>query len=69
MPVVVALLLSTMVLGLISRTLPQLNILMVGFGMNAMLTFSLLALTIGSAVWAFQDQVEPAIEVVLDAFR
>ncbi len=68
MPLVVALLLSTLVLGLIGRTLPQLNILMVGFGMNAMLTFALLAVTLGAAVWVFQDQVEPALEIVLDAF-
>ncbi len=68
MPLVVALLLSTLVLGLISRTLPQLNILMIGFGMNAMLTFAILAVTLGAAVWTFQDQIEPALEIVLDAF-
>ena len=33
-PVIVSLLLSTLVMGLISRTLPQLNILAVGFGLN-----------------------------------
>jgi flagellar biosynthetic protein FliR len=37
-PMVTAVLLSTLVLGLISRTLPQLNILAVGFGLNSMLT-------------------------------
>ncbi len=67
MPLVVALLLSTLVLGLISRTLPQLNILMVGFGMNAMLTFAILGATLGTAIWAFQSQIEPALETVLDA--
>ena len=38
-PATVALLLATLVMGLISRTLPQLNILAVGFGLNAMVTF------------------------------
>ncbi len=66
-PVVTALLLSTLVLGLISRTMPQLNILMVGFGMNAMLTFAVMSLTMGAAVWVFQDQVESAMTTVLEA--
>jgi flagellar biosynthetic protein FliR len=65
-PVVTALLLSTLVMGLISRTLPQLNILMVGFGMNSMLTFATLSLTIGAAAWAFQGEVEPAIRTLVD---
>jgi flagellar biosynthetic protein FliR len=69
MPVVTALLLSTLVMGLISRTLPQLNILMVGFGMNSLLTFATLSLTLGAAAWAFQDQVEPALEILLDALH
>jgi len=66
LPVVAALLLSTLVMGLISRTLPQLNILVVGFGLNALLTFAMLALTLGAAVWVFQDQVAWALEVLLD---
>jgi flagellar biosynthetic protein FliR len=69
MPVVTALLLSTLVMGLISRTLPQLNILMVGFGLNSMLAFAVLALTLGAAAWAFQAQIEPALEAVLDALH
>lgn len=67
MPLMVALLLSTLVLGLIGRTMPQLNILMVGFGMNAMLTFAFLGVTLGASVLVFQDQIEPALEIVLDA--
>jgi len=68
-PVVTALLLSTLVLGLISRTLPQLNILMVGFGLNALLTFAVLSLTVGAAAWVFQDQIEPALDTVLQALH
>jgi len=68
-PVVTALLLSTLVMGLISRTMPQLNILMVGFGLNSMLTFAVLSLTLGAAAWAFQDQVEPTLELLLDALH
>ena len=69
MPAVTALLLSTLVLGLIGRTMPQLNILMVGFGMNSMLSFAVFSLSLGAAVWAFQDQIEPAMEMLLDALH
>ncbi|MFH1920333.1 MAG: flagellar biosynthetic protein FliR [Planctomycetota bacterium] len=65
-PVVTSLLLSTLVMGLISRTLPQLNILAVGFGMNSMLTFGALALSLGTAVWVFQEQIEPALEMLIE---
>jgi len=68
-PVVTALLLSTLVMGLISRTLPQLNILLVGFGLNSMLTFATFSLTLGAAAWAFQEQVEPALEILLEALH
>jgi len=68
-PVVTSLLLSTLVMGLISRTMPQLNILAVGFGMNSMLTFGVLGLSLGAAAWVFQDQLEPAMEILLEALH
>ena len=68
-PVVVAILLSTLVMGLIGRTLPQLNILAVGFGLNSMLTFGVLAIALGAGVMVFQDQVEPTITMLLDALH
>ena len=46
-PVVAAVLLATLVLGLISRTLPQLNVMVVGFGLNAMITFAVFSLPRG----------------------
>ncbi len=69
LPVVTALMLSLLVLGLIGRTLPQLNILVVGFGLNSMLTFAVLSLTIGGAAWAFQEQIEPTLNAVLQALH
>ena len=51
------------------RTLPQLNILSVGFGLNALLAFAVLGLTLGVAVWAFQDQIQPALEAFFDKLR
>ncbi len=68
-PVVTSLLLSTLVMALISRTLPQLNILAVGFGMNSMLTFGAMALSLGAAAWVFQEQLEPAWEILLETLH
>ena len=68
-PVVVAVLLSTLVLGLISRTLPQLNLLAVGFGLNSMLSFGLLAMVLGAGVMAAGAQIEPALERMIDALH
>lgn len=66
-PVVTALLLSTLVMGLISRTLPQLNILAVGFGANALITFGMLFFVLGAAVWVFQQQVEPTLSLLFES--
>jgi flagellar biosynthesis protein FliR len=60
-PLLVALLLSNLVLGLISRTLPQINVIAVGFGLNSLLALGLLFLSIGAAAWTFQ---EPTIDVM-----
>lgn len=68
-PALTALLLANLILGLIGRTLPQLNILTLGFGLNALLAFAALALTLGSAAWVFQDQLEPAIETILESLK
>ena len=68
-PAVTALLAATLILGLVGRTLPQLNVLSLGFGLNAMLAFAVLALSLGAAVWAFQDQIQPAMETLLDALK
>jgi flagellar biosynthetic protein FliR len=65
----VALLLATVVLGLVSRTLPQLNILALGFGLNAVVTFMVLAISVGTIAWLFQEQFEPAVETIIDALR
>lgn len=63
-PVMLALLLALLVLGLISRTLPQLNVMAVGFGMNSAIMLGTLALSVGAIVWAFQDQVTPTLDTI-----
>src|SRR5262245_818833 len=60
-PLMVALLLATIVLGLISRTLPQINIIAIGFGLSAMVLMGVLFLSLGALAWTFQ---EPILEVL-----
>jgi flagellar biosynthetic protein FliR len=68
-PAIVALLLATISLGLISRTLPQMNIMALGFGFNVLVALGILALSIGGIAWLFQEQLEPAVETILAALR
>jgi flagellar biosynthetic protein FliR len=65
-PVMVALLVATLILGLVGRTLPQLNILALGFGANAIVALVALSLSLGGAAWLFQDQIQPVLETVKD---
>ncbi|MCG8652411.1 MAG: flagellar biosynthetic protein FliR [Pirellulales bacterium] len=61
-PVIAALLLSNLVTGLVSRTLPQINVLAIGLSINALAMLVVTALTIGSAGWIFQDELAAAVE-------
>src|SRR4051812_17882485 len=50
-PVLVALLVATLIVALISRTLPQLNAVAVGLNFNALIVIGMLGLCLGSAAW------------------
>jgi len=63
-PALAALLLATVTLGLIGRTLPQVNLLSVGLGVNGPLACAAVALTVGGAAWALGDQIAPALETI-----
>ena len=66
-PMLLAVLLATLILGMIGRTLPQLNILSVGFGLNTMAASLCLTLTFGSIAWLLEHQLRPAISLLLRA--
>ena len=66
-PLMAALLLSTLVLGLVTRTLPQINIIAVGFSLNALLTLGALFLTIGSIAWTLQEQSAETMRMIVDS--
>lgn len=68
-PAMTALLLATLVLGLIGRTMPQINILAVGFGVNSLLTLGCLVASIGAIAWAFPQHTVTALELLRDALQ
>lgn len=68
-PAMTALLLATLVLGLIGRTLPQINVLGVGFSVNALLTCGIVFLSIGAVAWAFPQQTVASLGLLRDAVR
>jgi flagellar biosynthetic protein FliR len=67
-PVMVALLLATLIVALISRTLPQLNAVAVGLNFNALIVLGMFALCLGSAAWVFQEEVGEVVDTVGQAF-
>ena len=63
-PAMVALLLSMLIMGLISRTLPQLNILAVGFSINGLVMLAALLFSLGVLVRVFQTRCVEPIELL-----
>jgi flagellar biosynthetic protein FliR len=63
-PVMVALLMATLIVALISRTLPQLNAIAVGLNFNSLIVLGMLAVCLGSAAWVFQDKLADAIDLM-----
>ena len=63
-PAMTELLLALLVLALIGRNLPQINVLAVGFGINTLVALATLLLSLGAIVWAFQEQIEPVLDLI-----
>ena len=55
-PIVAALLFSMITLGLLSRILPQLNILAIGLGVNSLALSAAVFCVLGSLGWIFQQE-------------
>ena len=68
-PAMVALILSTLILGLVSRSLPQLGVMALGFGFNTMVTFVMLGISLGAAAWVFQEQLVDVLDTLRAALR
>lgn len=68
-PVMVALLLATLIVGLVGRTLPQLNVMALGFSVGALVMIVTLSVSLGAAAWIFQAQVDPVLQTVMAALN
>lgn len=66
-PVMVALFLAVLILGLISRTLPQLNVIAIGFSLNSMVMMVTLAASLSALAWVVQDHADTVIATIRDA--
>ncbi|MEO0529719.1 MAG: flagellar biosynthetic protein FliR [Planctomycetota bacterium] len=64
-PLLIALFLATLVLGLVSRTLPQINTIAIGFGINSLLTLGMMAASIGTIAYVFQGPLSSVIDGVV----
>jgi flagellar biosynthetic protein FliR len=53
-----------LVMGLLSKTLPQLNLMSVGFGINSMVMFVVFCFTLGTGMWCFQERVGDVFEIL-----
>lgn len=60
-PVLGCVLLTNVIVALISRTVPQLNVLAIGLNINVMAALIVMALTVGSAGLVFETELADAI--------
>lgn len=60
-PVIAALLMSNLLTGLVSRTLPQINVLAIGLSINALALLVVTSLVIGSVGYVFQTELLAAV--------
>lgn len=63
-PVLIALLLTTVMLGIISRAMPQLHILTVGFTFKVIMTMALIAFSLGACKGILLDAVWAGFETI-----
>jgi flagellar biosynthetic protein FliR len=68
-PVVVAVLVAMLVMGLLGKTLPQLNLMSVGFGINSVIMFAVMALSIGAGIWCFQERIDDVFQLIFSGLH
>lgn len=61
-PLIAALMFSMLTLGLLSRVLPQLNILAIGLGFNSLALSAAVFFALGSLGWTFQQEATSMLE-------
>jgi flagellar biosynthetic protein FliR len=66
-PAVASLLSATIVIGWISRTYPQMNLLSLGLSSNLIVMFLAISFTMGGCVWLFVDDLGEFIAMISDS--
>ncbi len=66
-PLMLALFVSTIVLGLVSRTMPQINTMVVGFGINGLLLLGVMTASLGAVAYAYQGPMSLAIDSLVSS--
>ncbi|MDO4586815.1 MAG: flagellar biosynthetic protein FliR [Planctomycetia bacterium] len=67
-PVIATSLLIFLVIGLLGRTFPQLNVLSISFSFSTLLTFCVLFLGIGTILLCFQQKISIFLQIIFDSF-
>jgi flagellar biosynthetic protein FliR len=67
-PPAIALLLANFVTALIGRTLPQLNIMAIGFSLNVTIMILVLTMSMASIGWVFQNELVEWVEKTTSLF-
>jgi flagellar biosynthetic protein FliR len=62
LPVITALLLGLIAAGWIGRVVPQLNMIVLGWNLNAVLALAVLLFSLGGMAWVFQNHLPLAVE-------
>ena len=68
-PIAIALLMANLITALIGRTLPQMNIMAIGFNVNVLVLLLMLSLSIGTIGWVFQNELAEWIERTTSLFQ
>jgi len=64
LPLLVTLFVSNVLAGILGRLMPQLNVLVMSSGLNALLTMAAVLVGVGSVAWALENHLEPFVTQV-----
>lgn len=68
-PIILSVLVAMLVIGLLGKSLPQLNLMSVGFGINSMVMFTVFMLSAGVGIWCFQERIVDAFEIIFEGLH
>ncbi len=63
-PVLVAVLITMLVMGLLGKTLPQINLMSVGFGINSVVMLCVFTVSVGAGIWCFQEKIADVFQLL-----